>query len=62
MTPKELIMMEMWLYTVMTVWDLRVFTGGVIDSMSHERNTVQWKDHRACSQKMLVFALVGSSC
>ena len=55
-------MMEMWLYTIMAVGDLKVFPGGVIEDVDHERDTVRWKDHRVRSQKMLVFALAGSSC
>lgn len=36
--------------------------GAVIEDMNHVRNTMQWKEHRACSQKMHLFALGGLSC
>ena len=35
--------------------------GAVIEDMDHIKNPGQWKDHRACSQRIRVFA-VGGSC
>ena len=34
----------------------------MIEDMNHIRNPGQWKDHRAYSQKIQVFAIGGSSC
>lgn len=39
-----------------------MFIGAEIEDMNHVRNTERWTDHRAGTQKMLVFALGGSPC